>query len=618
VAGTPIGPGTLLAGRYEIEDLLHDADGARFWRAVDRILARNVAVHVIGSADPRAEALMAAARMSATVTDAHFLRVLDAAREEDMVYVVNEWGFGVSLDRMLAQGALPPRRAAWVVREVAAAITVAHRHGIAHGRLLPENVVVTEAGSVKLIGFVIDAVLHGRHRVRVTGGGPLGDHESDVVNLAALLYATLVGCWPGTEGSSLPNAPEEHSRPLRPRRVRAGVPRPLDAICERVLNTDAGHHLTPIETAQEIYAALSDYIGDATGAAVADYDPTTLVAHAQLAEPVLDPTVSGAMLRVDGPVADPDATQAGPPSFHDQPTGGDTGAAGPDRLVAPAPGPDRLPRTAPRPARRTRTGPEPDRRTLATPLLAGAERATPVVGPAGSLPMVWGPDGDEGDPELDGGGHAAAAHEAGRNWLRLGVILGVGLLVLVAVILAFDLTGRATGGGAVPAGASSPAPSGSPAASARGTVLDIAGVSDFDPAGSPPEENPQLAPLAVDGLSTTAWHSVTYFHDPHLGGLKDGVGLLVDLGGPVHVSRVELTLVGRPTSLEILAADPGASRPTSTDGLKKVGSVSDAGTRADVRLDGTVRTRYLVVWLTSLPPVPSGYQGQIAEIVVRS
>ena len=111
--------------------------------------------------------------------------------EDGVTYVVNEWGNGASLDRLLAEGPLSARRAAWVAKEVAEAISTAHRHGIAHGRLLPENVMITEAGSVKLIGFVVDAVLRGREQARSATGRRLGEHEADVVNLAALLYATL-------------------------------------------------------------------------------------------------------------------------------------------------------------------------------------------------------------------------------------------------------------------------------------------------------------------------------------------------------------------------------------------------------------------------------------------
>src|SRR4051812_18082003 len=280
MAETPFRPGTVLAGRFTLDVLLDEHGGARFWRATDQTLARSVAVHLLPASDPRADSLLTAARTSALVRDGHLLRVLDAAAEDGVVYVVNEWGYGVSLDQLLVEGPLPPRRAAWVVKEVAEAIATAHRTGVAHGRLLPENVMITEAGSVKLIGFVMDSVLRsngGRDQRRVTGGEPMSAHESDVVNLAALLYAALVGRWPGSEGSSIPPAPTEHGRPLRPRRGRAGGPRPPDAICERVLNADAHPHQPPIETAHEIYAALSDYIGDPTGTAQVGFEATALL-----------------------------------------------------------------------------------------------------------------------------------------------------------------------------------------------------------------------------------------------------------------------------------------------------------------------------------------------------
>jgi hypothetical protein len=275
VAGTDFTPGTVLAGRFVLDDLLDENHGASLWRATDRTLVRSVAVHLLADSDERAQPLLTAARTSALVSDGRLLRVLDAAAGDGMVYVVNEWGSGVSLDRLLADGPLSPRRAAWVVREVAEAISNAHRHGVCHGRLLPQNVMISEAGSVKLVGFVVDAVLHSGEDEDAGG-----DEAADVRNLGALLYAALVGRWPGTSGSTIPDAPTEHGRPLRPRRVRAGVPRPLDAICERVLNAQQHASATPIESAHEVWAALSDYIGDPGAAAVetptqvATYPPT--------------------------------------------------------------------------------------------------------------------------------------------------------------------------------------------------------------------------------------------------------------------------------------------------------------------------------------------------------
>jgi hypothetical protein len=114
-----IGPGTVLADRYRLEDLLTESEGARFWRATDTVLARSVAIHAVSSEDPRAAALLEAARVSATVTDAHLLRVLDCDESGGITWVVNEWGDGVSLDLMLQQDTLPPSRAAWLAREVA-------------------------------------------------------------------------------------------------------------------------------------------------------------------------------------------------------------------------------------------------------------------------------------------------------------------------------------------------------------------------------------------------------------------------------------------------------------------------------------------------------------------
>ena len=626
MAETPVGPGTLLAGRFVLEDLLDDTEGARFWRATDKILARSVAVHVISAEDPRSEALLNAARTSATVSDGHLLRVLDAATEDGITYVVNEWGHGISLDRLLAEGPLSPRRAAWVVKEVAEAISTAHRHGIAHGRLLPENVMVTEAGSVKLIGFVVDAVLRGRDQARVTGGRPLGEHEADVVNLASLLYAGLVARWPGTDGSTVPAAPVEHGRTMRPRQVRAGVPRPLDAVCERVLNADPASATTPLETAHEIYAALCDFIGDPSAAAQAGFEATSFFDEEELAH------LRGDAPRPDHEVTDTgeqdalDATQAGAPVFSDEDTsvgwarGGAGATAGPAAgavagagvtddpeatQVSAAPRAERspapeLPPLPDRPlfASDTPRAPRPDARPRST----GAGN--------GPIPPVWGPDAEAPaptDPSRPWETSAWDDDPPGRSWMRLALAIGGVLVLVVAIIVAFNL-GQGTG----PTDAEE-SPAAAPTSAAAEPVT-IAGVSDFDPEGDG-TENPDTAPLAVDGDAASAWRTVTYYDPLEL--QKGGVGLLVDLGSPKEVSEVSASFVGSPTSFEVLAADDGSTEPTTTEGLTRVGGQKGAGPEADVTLDQPVTTQYLVVWLTSLPTASGGYVGQVAEIVVR-
>ena len=614
----PLGRGTVLAGRFRLEDLVQDTDGARFWRAIDQTLARSVAVNVIDTSDPRSDALLVAARTSATITEGHFLRVLDAAQEDGVVYVVHEWGNGASLDKMLAEGPLPPRRAAWLVKEVADAITFAHSHGIAHGRLVPENVMVTEAGSVKLIGFVIDAVLHGRRQPATPDGRELSDHESDVHSLAALLYAALVGKWPGSQDCVLPAAPLDHGRVLRPRQVRAGIPRALDAICDQVLNPDADQ--AGPETAHEISAALSDFIGDGTIAGLAGHEPTAVIdrdEHARFrpasgAERAMgsgaaaaDPEATQATEPPARPSSgDPEATQASAPPVRDEDL---YGAFTRDRRPAPPPPPP-----LPEPEARPRFAPGPPRATGHSagyddpggpPLGVGSNHGT------GSLPVVWGPDEPEEPKE---GQEPGNRRDAGKDWLRLAAAIAFVVILVLAVVFAFNL-GR--GPGQTP-----PEPQGEGQAGeeAPSGPYEIAAVSDLDP---PPqgngEENADLAPLAADGDPSTAWQTVEYYRDPRLGLLKDGVGLVVDLGAPQEVSAVDVVLQGRPTSLDLLAAPEGSGPPEGVDGLDTVSSASDVGGEVVLELDEPVTTRYLVVWLTSLPPSDGGYRGRIAEIVVR-
>jgi hypothetical protein len=628
VTDFPIGRGTVLAGRFRLEDLVQDTDGARFWRAIDQTLARNVAVNVIDTADPRSEAVLVAARTSATITEGHFLRVLDAAREDGVVYVVHEWGTGMSLDKMLADGPLPARRAAWLVKEVADAITVAHSHGIAHGRLVPENVMVTEAGSVKLIGFVVDAVLHGRRQPATVDGRVLSDHESDVYNLAGLLYATLVGKWPGSQESVLPDAPCDHDRILRPRQVRAGVPRALDLICDRVLNPSES--VASLETALEISAALSDFIGEATAAPVG-HEPTVAIEKDELAR--FRPSTA-ATTPVSGDVGDElEATRATPPPGAEptpepEPTAGfaPETAPGPARTTDPeatqAAAPifdDEVPRRRPAPPPPPPL-PEPEAKPLFAPgppraaehrYDAGADEPSgPVRGMhsahgTGSLPPVWGPDSVADDEEP-----GWAERDTSRDWLKLAAALGVVVLLVVAIIFAFNL-GRGSGGDPSAEESSTPSPSAQPP-----QPIQIASVSDLDP---PPdgngEENAELTPLAIDGNPSTAWQTMEYYDPLNL--LKDGVGLVVDLGRQQEVSSVEVTVQGSPTSFDVLAAPEGSSLPSEVESLRRVASQKNAGGRTELKLDRPVNTQYLVVWLTSLPPVDGAYRGRIAEIAVK-
>jgi hypothetical protein len=589
---------------------------------------------------------------------------------------VHEWGDGISLDLMLQRGTLPASRAAWLTREVAEAIAAGHAQGIAHGRLNPEAVLVTHAGAVKLIGYVVDATLE-VSRPHDPLYGELDDREADVINLAGILYAALTGRWPGVARSAVPKAPRESRRPLRPRQVRAGVPRTLDAICERVLHKEASQHAMPIETAHEIAAALADYVGDPAqsapvNAAGMHAEPTVSINRDEF--PTSTPDLSSETDPEADPGTDPEATQqvAAPSAtdLHEQDTatvatdaggdgdGADDGTARGDGDGADGDGDDTqfyrqpfddaealAPLHAPA-GEDAPPSPFPD--IPERPLFAPTERRVPAAaraGQSGGPSLPWSTPGEAaedpstsrhatrgggagdrtdgqgagpefwpfvGNPEEENEVHTG---KEGRGWLRMAIVLGVLLVLVVAMAISFN-RGRQD---ADPPADTGPSQEPSSSAQAQGVPIEPFGVSDFDPLADPPEENPEDAPNAIDGDDATSWTTSTYRGDPALGGLKPGVGLMVDLGQDEEPQSVTVRFNGSPTSFEVYAAPAGVTEPPeSIDQLDKVAARADAAERATVRLDPAPNTRFLLVWLTELPQVPGGFRGEITDITVRS
>jgi len=614
----------MLDGRYRLEDLLAEHDGARFWRATDTVLARSVAVHALASSDPRAPGVLDAARRSVKVTDPHFLRVLDCDDVDGLTWVINEWGEGVSLDVMLERSTLPPTRAAWLAREVAEAIAAAHAQGLHHGRLNPESVLVTDAGSVKVIGFVVNAAFEGPAPVH-PAYGPIGPREADVIDLAGILYAALTGRWPGVAPSTVPRAPRDGRKPLRPRQVRAGVPRTLDAICDRVLHKEAAQHALPIETAHEIAAALCDYVGDPAAAAPVDvpsmYDDPVAPQPEGAGTPEHDAEPA--------PPAPDTAADVAPDPGNDQ--GADTAATAavdPEETMA-APAPIWTEEHAEPEPWQPPPPPPPLEDLPERPLFADHERRVPPGAPpppppqqpaplASAAPPPSGSSGntDTGarywpfeDPEDTGG----FSGKEGRSWLQLAAIVALCIAVLAAMFVAFDI-GR---GHDKPA--STPTTSASSTPTPTGNPVKVVKASDFDPEGNPPQENPGQVPLAIDGKPDTGWRTLTYKDDARLGGLKSGVGLVLDLGSEQEVGSVQVQLVGSPTKLELYATAPGVNdAPTELADTRRLTAATADGTTAVLRVEPSVHTRFVVVWLTSLPAVAGGFRGEIAEVTVRS
>jgi len=101
---------------------------------------------------------------------------------------------------------------------------------------------------------------------------------------------------------------------------------------------------------------------------------------------------------------------------------------------------------------------------------------------------------------------------------------------------------------------------------------------------------------------------------PQFGELKTGTGLLLDMGHPVTVSSVRLSLVSRSgADLELRA---GAKPIPSW--LPQVATASNVGGTVQVQLSAPAHVRYLLIWFTKLPPDNAGtYQASVYKIIVQ-
>jgi putative peptidoglycan lipid II flippase len=167
--------------------------------------------------------------------------------------------------------------------------------------------------------------------------------------------------------------------------------------------------------------------------------------------------------------------------------------------------------------------------------------------------------------------------------------------------------------------ADDPPPQASPEPTQQETPqrLEVAAVQDFDPDDEGGGENPEQTGLATDGNPATAWETKTYFDGPVLAPYRSGVGITLDLGEVTQVSEAQVALVGGPYDVQLLAVPQGDGEPTSVDGLATLATRSDVSNRVTLTADEPVTTRYLVVWLTSLPPSEGGFKGAISEVTVR-
>ena len=255
----------VLAGRYEIRDLIGRGGMAEVHLGYDKRLSRIIAIKLLRSdiaGDPTFQArFRREAQSAAALNHPTIVAVYDSGEEEitapngatrSVPYIVMEYVEGHTVRELLGDGdAVPIPEAVEITTGVLDALEYSHRAGIVHRDIKPGNIMLTSTGAVKVMDFGIaramedsSATVTQTHAVVGTAQylspeqarGEVVDARSDLYSTGCLLYELLTGQPPFTGDSAVAIA-YQHVReiPKPPSALAADVPESLDRVVLKAL-----------------------------------------------------------------------------------------------------------------------------------------------------------------------------------------------------------------------------------------------------------------------------------------------------------------------------------------------------------------------------------------------
>ena len=272
---------TLLDGRYLVQTPIASGGTSTVYRGVDVRLDRPVAVKVMDSRyagdDQFLTRFQMEARTVARLKDPGLVAVYDQGLDARHPFLVMELIEGGTLRELLAErGPMPPHAVVAVLRPVLGGLAAAHRAGLVHRDVKPENVLISDEGDVKIadFGLVRAVAAAGITSTSVILGtaaylspeqvsdGPSNraGPRSDVYSAGILTYELLTGRAPFTGDTPLSVAYQrlDHDVPA-PGAVIDGVPIQFDALVARATARDpAGRYADAIEMADAVDAIAEE------------------------------------------------------------------------------------------------------------------------------------------------------------------------------------------------------------------------------------------------------------------------------------------------------------------------------------------------------------------------
>jgi eukaryotic-like serine/threonine-protein kinase len=249
-----LSPGETFAGRYQVIEDLGKGGMGRVYKVYDTEVREKLALKLLNpeiSSDERTiERFRNELRLARTISHRNVCRMHDLGREDSTYFITMEYVPGEDLKSLIHRiGALPVGKAVSIARQVCEGLEEAHRVGVVHRDLKPQNIMIDRDGNARIMDFGIARSVKGKG---LTGANALvGTPEymspeqvegkeagprSDLYSLGIVLFEMLTGRLPFEGETPLSVAVRQKSEaPPDPRTLSPQLPEDLARLVLRCL-----------------------------------------------------------------------------------------------------------------------------------------------------------------------------------------------------------------------------------------------------------------------------------------------------------------------------------------------------------------------------------------------
>lgn len=271
----------ILAGRYELLEKIGDGGMAVVYKARCRLLNRFVAIKILKPEFTKdlkfIENFRRESQAAASLTHPNIVNVYDVGKEGNIHYIVMELIEGQVLSDIIKnEGPMEYTKAVEIVKQIALALSFAHKNHIIHRDVKPHNVLITREGTAKITDFGIAKAVNAGTIVGNTGTimgsvhyfspeqarGGYVDEKSDIYSLGIVLYELVTGRVPFDADNPVAVAlMHMNDEMVPPSQYAPNIPPALEEIIMKATNK---YQINRFKSASEMYDALCNMDAEKT------------------------------------------------------------------------------------------------------------------------------------------------------------------------------------------------------------------------------------------------------------------------------------------------------------------------------------------------------------------